>query len=106
MAGRLQTPILAPHETKELVRMVKVSIRVGSGAARLDVAVLAESAEQAVGRDHGAMEAYRDSNIYRGMWANPHFENVTVTDFAGVESATRVTRGPVGVAENTKGTTR
>jgi hypothetical protein len=79
-----------------MVRMVKVSIRVRSGAARLDVAVLAESAEQAVGRDHGAMEAYKDSDIYRGMRANPHFENVTVNDFSVVESATRVTRGPVG----------
>jgi hypothetical protein len=41
-------PILAAHGTKEMVRMVKVSIRVHSGAARFDVAVLAESAEQAV----------------------------------------------------------
>ena len=78
--------------------MVKVSIRVRSGAARFDVAVLAESAEQTVGRDRGAMEAYKNSDFYRGMRANPHFENVTVTDFAVVESATRVTRGQVEVA--------
>jgi hypothetical protein len=63
MAERHRTPILAAHETKELVRMVKVSLRVRSGAARFDVAVMAESAEQAV-----------------------------------VESATRITRGPVEVA--------
>lgn len=44
------------------------------------------------------MEAYKETDIYKGMRANPHFGNVTVTDFAVVESATRVTRGPVGVA--------
>ena len=48
--------------------------------------------------DRGAMEAYKDSDIYKGMQANPHFENVTVTDFAVVENATRVTRGPARVA--------
>jgi hypothetical protein len=48
--------------------------------------------------DRGAMEAYKQTDIYKGMQANPHFENVTVTDFAVVESATRVTRGPVEVA--------
>ena len=41
------------------------------------------------------MKAYKETNIYKGMQANPHFENVTVTDFAVVESATRVTRGHV-----------
>jgi hypothetical protein len=50
MASRPHAPILAAHETKgEVVRMVKVSIRVRRGAARFDVAVLADSAEQAVG---------------------------------------------------------
>ena len=48
--------------------------------------------------DRGAMEAYKQSDIYEGMSTNPHFENVTVTDFAVVEGATRVTRGPVEVA--------
>jgi len=48
--------------------------------------------------DRGAMEAYKQSDIYEGMSTNPHFENVTVTDFAVVEGATRVTRGPVKVA--------
>ena len=45
--------------------------------------------------DRGAMEAYKETDIYKGMQANPHFENVTVTDFAVVENATRVTRGHV-----------
>jgi len=48
--------------------------------------------------DRGAMEAYKQTDIYKGMQANPHFENVTVTDFAVVENATRVTRGHVEVA--------
>ena len=48
--------------------------------------------------DREAMEAYKETDIYRGMQANPYFENVTVTDFAIVEGATRVTRGHVGVA--------
>jgi hypothetical protein len=48
--------------------------------------------------DRGAMEAYKQTDIYKGMQANPHFENVTITDFAVVESATRVTRGPAQAA--------
>ena len=44
------------------------------------------------------MEAYKQTDIYKGIRANPSFENVTVTDFAVVENATRVTRGPVEVA--------
>ena len=48
--------------------------------------------------DRGAMEAYKETDIYKGMQANPHFENVTITDFAVVESATRVTRGHVPIA--------
>ncbi len=48
--------------------------------------------------DRGAMEAYKETDIYKGMQANPHFENVTVTDFAVIENATRVTRGPANVA--------
>ena len=47
--------------------------------------------------DRGAMETYKETDIYKGMLANPHFENVTATDFAVVESATRVTRGPAEV---------
>jgi len=48
--------------------------------------------------DRGAMEAYKQTDIYKGMQANPHFENVIITDFAVVESATRVTRGPAQAA--------
>ena len=48
--------------------------------------------------DRESMEAYKESDIYKGMQANPYFENVTVTDFAVVEGATRVTRGHVEVA--------
>jgi hypothetical protein len=48
--------------------------------------------------DRGAMEAYKETDIYKGLQANPHFENVTATDFAVVENATRVTRGHVEVA--------
>ena len=48
--------------------------------------------------DHRAMEAYKSTDIYKGLQANPHFENVTITDFAVVENATRVTRGPVKAA--------
>jgi hypothetical protein len=48
--------------------------------------------------DRGAMEAYKETDIYKGMQANPHFENVTVTDFAVVENATRATRGPIEAA--------
>jgi quinol monooxygenase YgiN len=51
-----------------------------------------------VWQDRGAMEAYKQTDIYKGMRANPSFENVTVTDFAVVENATRITRGPVEVA--------
>jgi len=47
--------------------------------------------------DRRTMEAYKETDIYKGMRANPHFENVTITDFAVVEGATRVTRGPVEI---------
>jgi hypothetical protein len=51
MAGRLRALILAPQQANEttgdVIRMVKVSIRVHSGAGRFDVAVLADSAQQA-----------------------------------------------------------
>ncbi len=48
--------------------------------------------------DREAMEAYKQTDIYKGVQANPHFENVTVTDFAVVENATRTTRGHIEVA--------
>ena len=47
--------------------------------------------------DREAMEAYRETDIYKGMLANPHFENIKAYDFAILESPTRVTRGPAEV---------
>jgi hypothetical protein len=64
MAGRLRALILAPQQANEttgdVIRMVKVSIRVQSGAARFDVAVMADSAQQAVGL---LRRRYRNSDV-------------------------------------------
>ena len=50
MSSRAHTdPQQANETTGDVIRMVKVSIRVHSGAARFDVAVLADSAQQAIG---------------------------------------------------------
>ena len=46
-----------------------------------------------VWQDREAMEAYKDTDIYEGMMANPHFKDVSVRDFAVLEAPTRVTRG-------------
>jgi hypothetical protein len=46
-----------------------------------------------VWRNREAMEAYKESDIYKGMMANPHFKDVTVKDFAVLEEPTRITRG-------------
>ena len=43
--------------------------------------------------DRGAMEACKETDIYRGTQANPHFENVSVKDFAVLEAPTYITRG-------------
>jgi len=51
-----------------------------------------------VWQDREAMEAYKQTDIYKGMQANPHFKNIAVKDFAVMESPTRVTRGPVQAA--------
>ena len=52
-----------------------------------------------VWRDREAMEAYKESDIYRGMATNPCFADLSVKDFAVLEGPTRVTRGPAaGVA--------
>lgn len=48
--------------------------------------------------DRRAMEDYRASDIYKGMLENPHFENVTVTDFAVLDAPTAVTRGTTQAA--------
>ena len=44
-------------------------------------------------RDREAMESYRTSDIYKGMLANPHFENLSAREFAVLENPTSVTRG-------------
>ena len=37
------------------------------------------------------MEAYKESDIYKGMVANPYFKDFTVKDFAVLEGPTRIT---------------
>jgi hypothetical protein len=49
-------------------------------------------------RDRQAMEAYSETDLYKGMLANPHFDNLTVRDFAVLRNPTRVTRGLTEVA--------
>ena len=51
-----------------------------------------------VWRDREAMEAYKETDIYKGIGANPNFVNITAKDFAVMEAPTRVTRGPVEAA--------
>ncbi len=51
-----------------------------------------------VWRDREAMEAYKQTDIYNGMLANPHFENTTSTDFGVLENPTLVTRGSARVS--------
>jgi heme-degrading monooxygenase HmoA len=50
-----------------------------------------------VWRDRQAMEAYAETDLYKGMLANPHFDDITVRDFAVLKNPTRVTRGTVEV---------
>ena len=42
-----------------------------------------------------AMEAYKQTGVYRGMANNPHFKDITVKDYTVLEGPTKVTRGPV-----------
>lgn len=44
-------------------------------------------------QDRAAMEAYKQTDIYKGMLASPHFEGFAVSDFGVLENATQVTRG-------------
>jgi heme-degrading monooxygenase HmoA len=46
-----------------------------------------------VWQDREAMEAYPETDIYKGMVANPYFKDFTVKDFAVLEGPTRITRG-------------
>ena len=50
-------------------------------------------------QDREAMKAYAETDIYKGMATNPHFEGVTVKDFAVLENPTHITGGaPARVA--------
>jgi heme-degrading monooxygenase HmoA len=44
-------------------------------------------------QDREAMKAYAETDIYKGMATNPHFEGVTVKDFAVLENPTHITGG-------------
>jgi heme-degrading monooxygenase HmoA len=46
-----------------------------------------------VWRSREAMEDYKRTDIYKGMLANPHLDEVVSKDFAVLENPTRVTRG-------------
>ena len=46
-------------------------------------------------RSREAMDDYKRTDIFKGMEANPHFENITVREFAVLEGPTRITYGPV-----------
>jgi hypothetical protein len=43
--------------------------------------------------DSTAMRAYQGGKIFRGLQANPHMIDVTVTDFPVLAGPTKVTRG-------------
>lgn len=47
-----------------------------------------------VWRDRQGMEDYKETDIYKGMLTNPHFDGVSVKDFGVLKSPTRITRGP------------
>ena len=51
-----------------------------------------------VWRDRRAMEEYEETDIYKGMLTNPHFDGVTIKDFGILEHPTYITRGMVEVA--------
>ena len=50
-----------------------------------------------VWRDRQAMEDYAETDLYKGMLTNPHFDGVIARDFAVLENPTRVTSGLAGV---------
>ena len=54
-------------------------------------------------RERRDMETYQASDIYAGILANPHFENVAVRDFAVLEGPTSVTREPGQFGPGTSG---
>ena len=48
-------------------------------------------------RDRRAMETYMNSDLFKGVAANPHLANITSKDFAVMEGPTRVTHGLIAV---------
>ena len=50
-----------------------------------------------VWQNRQAMENHKETDIYKGMVTNPHFDGVTVKDFSVLENPTRVTQGSVEV---------
>ena len=44
------------------------------------------------------MKAYAETEVFKGMTTNPHFEGVTVKDFGVLENPTHITLGLAGVA--------
>ena len=50
-----------------------------------------------VWRDLQAMEDYFETDLYKGILTNTHFEDITVRYFAVLENPTRVTRGTAEV---------
>ena len=51
-----------------------------------------------VWRNLQAIKDYTRTDLYKGILANPHFDKVTVKNFAVLEDPTRVTRGTSEVA--------
>ena len=51
-----------------------------------------------VWQDREAMEAYAETDIFKAMGTNPHFEEFTVKYFAVLENATLLTWRLAGVA--------
>jgi heme-degrading monooxygenase HmoA len=46
-----------------------------------------------VWEDREALEGYAETNLFKGMAANPYLKNLTVRDFDVLEGPTRITRG-------------
>ncbi len=46
-----------------------------------------------VWQDREAMEGYAETDVFKGMAANPYFKDLIVRDFDVLEAPTRITRG-------------
>ena len=51
-----------------------------------------------VWQDREAMEDYAETDIFKGIETNPHFEGIIVKNFAVLDSPTRITGGPMTFA--------